>query len=184
MRALLTRAKADNGTFSCCHSEPRTIDRSNDSILTSLGEVSFRPTWNVSRPLTPSEQDHGEGDAESLAFDLDLQQLTVKGIEVNDREATFTTNDGAVMGDEPNATSSRFVIILEHDAQPSDGVLEQEDRDTVCGGLSGDRGSGDAAGAVAGRRFCRGPLAWRWRRWAWSPPMILPAPRGRAGAFW
>ena len=114
--------------------------------LDALNKITATATQNLSR------------------FDLDFQQLTVKGVEVNDREATFTrdgqelvitpsrgiadgstftvnvryagvpqtiigspivfgspygfihTNDGAFMGDEPNATST-WIPLNDH---PSD----------------------------------------------------------------
>jgi aminopeptidase N len=114
--------------------------------LDALNKITAMATQNLSR------------------FDLDFQQLTVKGVEVNDREATFTrdgqelvitpskgiadgstftvnvryagvpetivgspivfgspygfihTNDGAFMGDEPNATST-WIPLNDH---PSD----------------------------------------------------------------
>jgi aminopeptidase N len=135
-----------NGGYDVQHYDLRfSYDPATDR-LDALNKITARATQNLSR------------------FDLDLQQLTVMGVEVNDQEATFTrdgqelvitpsegiadgstftvnvryagapetivgspvvfgspygfihTNDGAFMGDEPNATST-WIPLNDH---PSD----------------------------------------------------------------
>jgi aminopeptidase N len=153
--------------------------------LDALNKITARATQNLSR------------------FDLDLQQLTVKGVEVNDRTASFTrdgqelvitpskgiadgstfkvnvryagvpetivgspvvfgspygfihTDDGAFMGDEPNATST-WIPLNDH---PSDKATWTF-RVTVPAGLE----------VIANGRLLKQSSAAGKSTWVWDEP--------------
>jgi aminopeptidase N len=61
-----------NGGYDVQHYDLRFSYNPATDELDALNKIAARATQDLSR------------------FDLDLQQLTVKGVEVNDKEATFT----------------------------------------------------------------------------------------------
>jgi hypothetical protein len=91
-----------NGGYDVQHYDLRfSYDPATDR-LDALNKISATATQDLSR------------------FDLDFQQLTVKGVEVNDREATFA-RDGqelVITPSTPIADGSRFTVDVRYAGVP------------------------------------------------------------------